>query len=68
MDLGAGPNNRSPAEKTKMSSVEGSGIEMKKTEAVISPQVAREMKQQNGGSKSEVKKAALGTFLNDTYV
>lgn len=51
-----------------MSSVEGSGIEMKKTEAVISPQLAREMKQQHGGSKSEVKKAALGTFLNDTYV
>lgn len=40
MDLGAGPNNRSLAGRTKMSSVEGSRIEMKRTEAVISPQLA----------------------------
>lgn len=36
MDLGAGPNKSSLAERTKMLSVESSRIEMKRTEAVIS--------------------------------
>lgn len=42
LDLGAGLNNRSLAERTKMSSVEGWRTERKRSEAVISPQLARE--------------------------
>lgn len=56
MDLGAGLNNRSLVGKTKMSSVEDWRIEMKRIEAVISPQFVRELKHQHGGCESEVKR------------
>lgn len=62
MDLGAWPNNRSLAEKNKMSSVEGWRTELKRTEAVIFPQLSQELKRQHGGSKSEVKRLLWGHF------